>query len=557
MRSVRIALLASLALTAGLSAPAGAVLSGENGRIMFVSGRSAGDAAARIYLLPVQSNTSPGGPLSDPIVPPGGQYRHPTWSPDRTKIAYANGDAANGFDIFVQDLVAGTGPMQLTPTEGSGAANLSEDRPAWSPDGTRLAWEHQPSAGSADRNVVVSNDLVPPLNPLSVTDIAATAAFEGKPAWSPDSATIYYHRGNPQAGQTADILKRPAGGGAEALAVADSSLSEFQPSISPDGTRICFTLSNNAFNDTADVLVAPLTDPPSGGIVVSKNTSLGDYNCTWSPDGQMIAYVTGTFSQGQLVMVAADNTSPFPIELAQDPGGDNFDGNPDWAPDGRPECPNRTVDTVEGIAVVFSVTCTDTGPEYEQSDVREFARSDTTNGKLEQEFAGDPFTYTPNQGFTGEDTFQVGSFDELGFGSDEGKVTINVQGAGDGGGGGGGGGGGDDGNGNGGISIKCAGRTATMLGTPAGETIRGTTGRDVIVARGGRDVVRGRGGRDVICGEGGRDRLFGKGGGDLLLGGGKKDLLKGGRGRDRLRGGKGRDRCRGGPGRDRLTSCER
>ena len=167
--------------------------------------------------------------------------------------------------------------------------------------------------------------------------------------------------------------------------MADSSISEFQPSISPDGTRICFTLSNNGFNNTADVLVAPLTDPPSGGIVVSKDTNIGDYNCTWSPDGEMIAYVNGTFSQGQLVMVRADNTSPFPIELAQDPGGDNFDGNPDWAPDGRPECPDRTVETVVGIAVVFSVTCTDTGPEYEQSDVREFARTDPTNGKLEQE----------------------------------------------------------------------------------------------------------------------------------------------------------------------------
>ena len=58
----------------------------------------------------------------------------------------------------------------------------------------------------------------------------------------------------------------------------------------------------------------------------------------------MIAYVNGTFSTGQLVMVRSDNSSLFPIELAQDAGGDNFDGNPDWAPDGRPECPDSTVE---------------------------------------------------------------------------------------------------------------------------------------------------------------------------------------------------------------------
>ena len=41
------------------------------------------------------------GTLSAPITPSGGQYRHPTWSPDRTKIAYANG-TGGVFDIFVQ-----------------------------------------------------------------------------------------------------------------------------------------------------------------------------------------------------------------------------------------------------------------------------------------------------------------------------------------------------------------------------------------------------------------------------------------------------------------------
>src|SRR5688572_3164679 len=103
-RKTQFGLVAVLAIVASLwaSAPVGAVLAGENGRIVFVSGRSAGDAAALIYLLPVPSNTTGGGTLSAPVTPAGGQYRHPTWSPDRTKIAYANGTAGN-FEIFVQD----------------------------------------------------------------------------------------------------------------------------------------------------------------------------------------------------------------------------------------------------------------------------------------------------------------------------------------------------------------------------------------------------------------------------------------------------------------------
>jgi hemolysin type calcium-binding protein len=73
------------------------------------------------------------------------------------------------------------------------------------------------------------------------------------------------------------------------------------------------------------------------------------------------------------------------------------------------------------------------------------------------------------------------------------------------------------------VPPRCAGRPATIIGTPGRDTLRGTAGRDVIVGLGGNDVISGRGGNDVLCG---------------------------GRGRDTLRGGPGRDVVRGGPGRD-------
>ena len=332
-------------------------------------------------------------------------------------------------------------------------------------------------------------------------------------------------------------------------------MSEFQPSISPDGTNVCFTRSTNGFNNTADVLVAPITNPPSGGIVVSKDPALGDYNCTFSPDGTLVAYVNGTFSSGQLVMVRANNTSSFAIPLAQDPGANNFDGNPDWAPDGRPLCQDRTVATTVNRPVTFQVECTDTGPAYEQSEVREFNGTSPTRGTLTQNLAGDPFTYTPNQGFTGTDSFEVRSFDAFGFGTDVGTLTINVY-------------------------PKCGGKTATIAGTPGSDTLVGTSGRDVIIGLGGNDRIRGSRGTDVICGGSGRDRIGGGSGNDRLGGGSGKDRLSGnsgkdrvsgnsgndslsgnrgndslngGSGRDNLNGGSGRDRLKGGSGRDRLS----
>jgi hypothetical protein len=57
----------------------------------------------------------------------------------------------------------------------------------------------------------------------------------------------------------------------------------------------------------------------------------------------------------------------------------------------------------------------------------EFNDTSPTHGTLTQDLAGDPFTYTPDSGFVGTDSFQVKSFDALGFGSDTGTVTLRVQ----------------------------------------------------------------------------------------------------------------------------------
>jgi Tol biopolymer transport system component len=135
---------------------------------------------------------------------------------------------------------------------------------------------------------------------------------------------------------------------------------------------------------------------------------------------------------------------------------------------------------------------------------------------------------------------------------------------------------------------RCAGRIATILGTPGRDNIKGTKSKDVIVALGGDDRIRSYTKADVICAGPGRDdidagdngegggsdlvmagpgndrvllgpelgRAFGEGGNDLLLGSKGGDALYGGQGNDVLRGGPNppfnTDFLYGGPGNDRL-----
>ena len=150
--------------------------------------------------------------------------------------------------------------------------------------------------------------------------------------------------------------------------------------------------------------------------------------------------------------------------------------------------------------------------------------AEAQNGTVEFVLAGDPVIYTSNPQFIGEDSFEFSSFDELGFGSDKGKMTVKVT-----------------------SDATCKGLPVTIVGTEGDDTLQGTTGADVVHALGGNDTIKGGNGKDILCGGLGNDRINGGKG---------KDRLNGGKGKDRLNGGKAKDKCIGGPQKDRLRACE-
>ena len=101
---------------------------------------------------------------------------YPAWSPDGSRIAFAS-DRDGDYDVYVVH-ADGTGLLQLTDDPGS------DNVPTWRPDGTQIAFVSN-RGGDSDIYVmpVVGGDAV---------NITQNPAADDFPAWSSDGQTIVF-----------------------------------------------------------------------------------------------------------------------------------------------------------------------------------------------------------------------------------------------------------------------------------------------------------------------------------------------------------------------------
>lgn len=412
---VRLGLVAAvLALVLlALPAAAGAVLPGVNGKIAFVSGRDDPPAAFDNNSSQVWIFDQPGASLTRVSNNAAFQHRHPSWSPDYTKIVYAAG-AGGDWDLWILDLtqpLSATNPKNITNTPG-----VADDRPSWSPDGTRIAWESRVGG--------IQDVYVKSVATGATTKLSAAAANQdaGKPAWSPDSQTIYYSldKDATAGGVDNDILKEPAGninGAGATGVVVNPGTSDFQPAVSADGQNLCFT--RGPFTSGATV---HRSDINGNNITQVAASGQGDYNCVWSPDGTKIAYTQGAgAANGQLVMKNSDGTGP--VDLLANHVSMRFDGNPDWARNGAPTCAGKSITVNSTATVSIPLSCPDPPPE--STTTIKSIQSQPAHGTLGAIQPGEPASvvYTPNATYSGPDSFTFRAGDGV---QNSANATVNI-----------------------------------------------------------------------------------------------------------------------------------
>ena len=235
------------------------------------------------------------------------------WSRDQSKIAFSVNDGLSvnlpGYDIYVMN-ADGSG---LTNLGRGGGSSVSAHSPAWSPDGTRIAFTQLDLVGfSRSRLCIMKTDGTGVSCFAAPGEVIRLPQAVG-PSWSPDGAKIAfnclsYDRDPADPAVLAiyrqDICVMDADGGNQVNLTASfcSSCRSNSPDWSPDGTRIAFHYLEN---DISTVSLIGASGGMRTGLVVGRSPK-------WSPDGVRLVFYA--FS------VAADPASRV-ISLVSAQGG--------------------------------------------------------------------------------------------------------------------------------------------------------------------------------------------------------------------------------------------
>src|SRR5437667_6655635 len=108
---------------------------------------------------------------------------NPAWSPDGTKIAFSTNRDGN-YEIYTMN-ADGSGPTRLT-------SNAADDAsPTWSHDGTKIAFVRYLGGGNYEI-YVLDADLCHECTGTGPTNLSQSASADLEPAWSPDGTKIVF-----------------------------------------------------------------------------------------------------------------------------------------------------------------------------------------------------------------------------------------------------------------------------------------------------------------------------------------------------------------------------
>jgi TolB protein len=248
----------------------------------------------------------------------------------------------------------GSGQTRMVAALGDG---VDYSLPAWSPDGTRIAyttWTNDDGASQNIRNVDQTSAIwtmnADGTDRRLVVDGAPDQAWI--PAWSPDGQWIAYtlsprsapaaaaapeanvepgQIGPPSPSLGASIwVVRPDGSGSRRVSAEGTDA--INPVWSPDGQSIAFNAS--AGSGGSDIRVARITDEGfADAFSIAEDAGANDWGASWSPDGEHLLFVSNRTGNDE-IWRAPLGGSLQDVETMQLTDDEAADWVPVYSPDG-------------------------------------------------------------------------------------------------------------------------------------------------------------------------------------------------------------------------------
>ncbi len=231
-----------------------------------------------------------------------------------TKIAFISTRDGNQ-EIYVMD-ADGTAPVRLTRHPAI------DSYPAWSPDGTKIAFTSNRRNGSTDEIYIMDADGIRPIR--LTTNNQPVPAFDDSPSWSPDGRSIAFASNR---GGNSEIYVMDTNG-KNIVQLTRTLDREATPSWSPDGSKIAYVSRDRDINGDSDIYV--MNANAENPVNLTRNPGAMNRDPSWSPDGRRIAFESWGAGNHDIYVMDADGGNV--VRLTRHFAWDAY---PAWSPNGR------------------------------------------------------------------------------------------------------------------------------------------------------------------------------------------------------------------------------
>lgn len=251
-----------------------------NTQIVFVGPKAGNDQ--QIFLM-----SSDGSGIT-PLTSGPGVHTDPAWSPDGTRLAFTN---------------ATTGGLYVMNADGSGVKRLTSvgENPAWSPDGSQIAFAATQPDTTGTTALVTERIAIVNADGSDFTWISSASPpghQDMMPAWSPDRRRIAYVRGGLDDVPSLIYITSLDGlGGTNAITYlpAGSFCAESAPAWSPDGRSLLFWSFCAAGIGGSDHSGFAIGNSDGSGAMTPITSGVDETYYSepeWSTDGKWIVFST-------------------------------------------------------------------------------------------------------------------------------------------------------------------------------------------------------------------------------------------------------------------------